>query len=155
MMPDRDDAETPAEGVERIHIGAVDRGPRMRAWMAHDVVRRIEEFQRGGADRLRAAIPPVALESLERTGRLEWISIRHGREFSAAAYRVLGDDDATRFFRWMLPAQLDRPVLRSIVRASIAVFGLSPLILLRAAVSSWPLAFLEVAHPRVQSIDVS
>jgi|SRR5688572_32348696 len=151
-MTDRAQSPTPATGVERIHIGAVDRGPRMRAWAPHDVVRRIDDFKPGAGAKLRAEIPPVALESLMRTGRLEWISIRHGREFSAAAYEVLGDAEGDAFFRWMLPAQLDRPVLRGIVRASRAVFGLSPMMLLRATASGWGLAFLEVAQPRIEIV---
>jgi hypothetical protein len=141
---------TPEDGVEKIDIGPATSGPRMRAWGPHDVVRRIEEFQPGTGRRLRARVPPVALEALQRTGRFEWISMRNGREFSAAALAVLGDEGFARFFRWMLPAQLDRPMVRGIIKASVAVFGLTPHTFMRASASFWRMAFLEVGTARLE-----
>jgi hypothetical protein len=142
---------TPEDGVEKIDIGPATTGPRMRAWGPHDVVRRIEEFQPGTGKRLRTRVPPVALEALQRTGRFEWISMRNGREFSAAALAVLGDEGFVRFFRWMLPAQLDRPMTRGVIKASVAVFGLTPHSFMRATASFWKLAFLEVGTPRLEA----
>lgn len=141
---------TPEDGVEKIDIGPATSGPRMRAWGPHDVVRRIDEFQPGTGRRLRAKVPPLSLEALQRAGRFEWISLRNGREFSAAALAVLGDEGFARFFRWMLPAQLDRPMIRGIIKASVAVFGLTPHTFMRAAASFWRLAFLEMGTARLE-----
>ena len=149
-MPEQD--LTPEDGVEKIDVGPATAGPRMRAWGPHDVLRRIEEFQPGTGRRLRAKVPPIALESLQRTGRFEWISMRNGRELSSAALAVLGDEGFARFFRWMLPAQLDRPMIRGIVKASVAVFGLTPHTFMRATASFWKMAFLEVGTPRVDDV---
>lgn len=146
----QDTERTPREGSERIDVGPTHYGPRMRAWAPHDVMRRIEDFRPGASRTLRSKVSPVALEALGRTGRFEWISVKHGRELSAAALEVLGNEDFERFFRWMLPAQLDRPMLRGLVRAGVSVFGLTPHTFLRLAATSWKLAFIEVGTPSLE-----
>jgi hypothetical protein len=121
----------------------------MRAWAPKDVLEHLDEFAAGSAELVRRQIPWAAWESLEETRRLEWISVREGREVPAAVWRVLGHERAHAFFRWLLPREANRPVLRGILRTSVKLFGLSPASFVRAARSAWGLAFQEVGEPHV------
>ncbi len=119
----------------------------MRAWAPLDVVANIDEFRPGTAAKLQREIPWGCWETLQDIGRLEWISILEGREVPAAVWRTLGPEDAYQYFRWLLPREVDRPLLRGLLRGSIKLFGLSPASFLRTARGAWGLAFQEVGEP--------
>lgn len=122
----------------------------MRAWASKDVVGNIEEFRPGMSERLRREVPFEAWETIQDLNRLEWISVREGRAVPAAVWHVLGEEDAREYFRWLLPRQANRPVLRGLLRASIKLFGLSPASFVRTARGAWGLAFQEVGEPFVE-----
>lgn len=121
----------------------------MRGWAPKDVLANIDEFRPGSAAQLQREIPWEAWETLEDIGRLEWISIQEGREVPAAVWRVLGPADAREYFRWLLPREVDRPLLRGLLRGSIKLFGLSPASFVRTARGAWGLAFQDVGEPVV------
>ncbi len=77
-------------------------------------------------ERLRAAIPPAALTAIETSTTVGWLPAQVNLEVTEAVARTLGPQAADRYFRELLLAGFEGPVLGALVRSVIALSGHNP-----------------------------
>ncbi len=99
--------------------------------------------------RVRACVPAESLALIDATPARGWIPLEHDHHVPTSIVAQLGPVRAQAYFRWLLRRQLESPLLRSTLRATQKMFGLSPAALLRAVPLGWPIVYRDFCSPRV------
>jgi hypothetical protein len=152
------DAIVPEPGTKARHTAAastalvsrpVSRNPATRARSGQDALAYLDRFRPGLTQEVRSRIPPESLKVIDETPPLGWVPLQHDKHNSAATVEVLGEEDAVACWRKFLASHLEAPLFRTIVDATIRVFGLAPAPIVRFTPRVWPLVYRDFCIPRV------
>ncbi len=118
-----------------------ERRPAVRASAVKDALFGLTRLGGDTLDRVKARIPATTLELVESSARTAWIPAEHDRWVPGSIIAELGREPARKYFRAMLPTQLQSPLLSTVLGASQRLFGLTPASLAWAAAKAWPLVY--------------
>ena len=130
--------------------------PAMRASHLKENVASLRKLRPASVEAILARVPET-VAAIENAARTEWLDIHHDVALTGAANAVLGLQGVRDFNRDALVVSLQGPLLNTLWRAAIALFGLKPSGLFRWAPQAWPQIYrdvgelsLDAAHHRLQ-----
>lgn len=132
---------------------AGERRPAVRVASVRDILDYLDKFAPGTGSRVRARVPDDVLAIVDRAPRLSWIDVEDDVYVPTAIWAVLGDDEATEMMREFLMGHFETALLRPLLHTTRKLFGLSPMNVLRALPSGWPLVYRDVARLEVRALD--
>lgn len=110
--------------------------PRMRASYIKDNLSALGSFGADVERQVRSAIPDTVTE-IERAARVDWLPIDVDVALTRAVHQLKGTPGVRDWSRRSLLSAVEGPMLRPIVRAVVALFGLTPATVLRRAPMAW------------------
>ena len=116
-------------------------GPAVRARSTQDALAYADQFSPGATAKIRELIPPESLRVIDQATRTGWIPVEHDRHVPASTIEVLGEARAVECWREFLRSHLKAPLFRTVIDASIRLFGLSPATLAKITPRIFPLAY--------------
>jgi hypothetical protein len=90
------------------------------------------------APQIRAAVAPATIETIEKASTSAWLPLELDLELNKAVLKVMDEEGVRDWGRRAMVRGFEGPVLRPIVSASVAVFGLKPGTWLGWAPRLWP-----------------
>jgi hypothetical protein len=127
--------------------------PRMRANHIQQNVESLELLGPDVARAVKADLGAEALERIEKATRVEWLPVEVDVAITEAVARTTGEAGVRKWSRAALAESVEAPFLRPIVKAAIALFGLTPASLLRHAPTGWKQVYLDCGVIRFESVN--
>lgn len=125
--------------------------PAIRASAVRDTLAFLDKFEPGSRARVMAAVPAASREVIEQTPASSWISIEHDHWTIDAMIEIFGRERAITCWRDVLPALVDRPLLRNFVSGMMKVMGRSPVSVVRLLAKGWPLVYRDMCEPKLMA----
>jgi hypothetical protein len=127
--------------------------PRMRA---NHIQQNVASLGLLGASVVRAVKDDLGAEQLARiesASRVEWLPVEVDVALTEAVARVTGEAGLRQWSRAAMAASVEAPFLKPIVKAAIALFGLTPASVLRHAPTGWKQVYLDCGVIRFESVN--
>lgn len=132
-------------------MSADDTSPAVRASSAREMLVFVDGLHPGTRDRVRALIPPAALEIIDGAAGSSWLAAEHHHFMVDATLEVLGLERAVASWRAGMAEILQRPLHKFFVDAALRHFFNEPGEVIKLIPRGWPLAyrgFCQVAFHR-------
>ena len=122
------------------------RQPAVRARYMQTFARHVDRLSAEDRDAVRGAVSPDTWLAIDSASLLGWVPVAMNLECTRAVVTQLGPERAHRFFRELLLAATDTPLLRGFVQAVLRVAVQDPGLYLPWVARGYELLFRDAGH---------
>lgn len=113
--------------------------PSIRANWSKHALRHVRRLAAVNRDAILGEIGEDSLKQIGTAGILSWLPAEHHARIFDAVRSVLGQPGAVSFWRDVMSANLDQPLLRPLVQGGVRLFGANPSSVIRMSPRAWSL----------------
>jgi len=113
--------------------------PQVRASMPKDFLAVLDEHYPQAAHRVRKALPPHTVTTIESASRVEWLHLRHHAQLNETSLELMGLQQYQQAWRQAMLRSVQQKTLRATVTGALRLFGATPASLMKLAPRAWNL----------------